>query len=73
MKKLIFLILLLNTALIAGAQTIKQDTAYKARFYDPRIIRYMPAAPKAQQSNPYAFADSAKAKKATEKSKKKTR
>jgi len=60
-------------AFTAEAQTIQQDTTYKARFYDPRIIRYLPAAPKAQQSNPYAFADSTKAKKVTEKSKKKTR
>lgn len=70
MKNLILLILL-RVAFTAGAQTIKKDTAYKAKFYDPRIIRYLPAPPKEQQANPYAFADSAKAKKATDKPKKK--
>ena len=70
MKNLI-LLTLLSMAFTAGAQTIKQDTTYKAKFYDTRIIRYLPAPPKEQQSNPYAFADSAKAKKATGKPKKK--
>jgi len=62
MKNLI-LLLLLSVSLTAGAQTTKKNLAYKAKYYDPRIIRYMPAAPKDQQSNPYAFADSIKPKK----------
>jgi hypothetical protein len=37
MKNLI-LLTLLSLAFTAGAQTIKQDTIYKARFYDPRVI-----------------------------------
>ncbi|MGN6394401.1 MAG: hypothetical protein ACTHMI_02495 [Mucilaginibacter sp.] len=56
MKNLIILPLLI-AIVTAGAQTAKKNMAYKAKYYDPRIIRYMPAAPKDQQSNPYSFAD----------------
>jgi hypothetical protein len=72
MKNLI-LLPLLSLALTAGAQTAKKNIAYKAKFYDPRIIRYMPAAPKDQQSNPYAFADSIKPQKPVKQPKKTTR
>jgi hypothetical protein len=72
MKNLI-LLLLLSVSLSAGAQTGKKYMAYKAKYYDPRIIRYMPAAPKDQQSNPYAFADSIKPKKPVKQPKKTTR
>jgi len=73
MIKNIILLILLILAFTAGAQIIKQDTTYKAKFYDPRIIRYLSAPPKDHQTNPYGFADSAKAKTMVEKSKKKTR
>lgn len=72
MKNLI-LLSLLSLSLTAGAQTAKKNLAYKAKFYDPRIIRYMPAAPKDQQSNPYAFADSIKPQKPVKQPKKTTR
>ncbi|TWI93800.1 hypothetical protein JN11_04948 [Mucilaginibacter frigoritolerans] len=64
MKNLILLILL-SLSLTAGAQTSKQDSAHRAyhlmRKKDPK------------QNNPYAFADSGKAKKPVGKPKKKTR
>jgi len=72
MKNLI-LLPLLSLALTAGAQTAKKNMAYKAKFYDPRIIRYVPAAPKDQQRTPYAFADSIKPKKPAKQLKKTTR
>jgi hypothetical protein len=65
------LFLLLSMAFAAKAQTPKQDTTYKAKVYDSRMMRYLPAPPKGQQNTPYAFADSAKAKKATGKPKEK--
>lgn len=64
MKHLI-LLLLLSLAFTAGAQTTKQDSAHRAYHLmhkkDPK------------QNNPYAFADSAKAKKPVGKPKKKTK
>lgn len=69
--KTLTLFLLLCLVLTAGAQTPKQDTIYKAKVYDVRIYRYLPTPPKAEQANPYAFADSIKTKKATVKTKKK--
>lgn len=70
MKNLTLLLLLsLSLALTAEAQTAKKNMAYKAKYYDLRIIRYMPAAPKEQQSNPYAFADSAKSNRPVKKKK----
>ncbi len=69
--KILILLLLLSLVFAAKAQTPKQDTTYKAKVYDARIYRYLPAPPKSQQANPYAFADSAKAKKTTGKPKKK--
>lgn len=64
MKNLI-LLTLFSLAFTAGAQTAQQDSAHRAyhlmRKKDPK------------QNNPYAFADSAKAKKAPAKPKKKTR
>jgi hypothetical protein len=64
MKTLTLLILLI-LAFTAGAQTAQQDSAHRAyhlmRKKDPK------------QNNPYAFADSARAKKHVGKSKKKTK
>ncbi|RKR82792.1 hypothetical protein BDD43_3718 [Mucilaginibacter gracilis] len=63
MKNLI-LLLLLNLAFTAEAQTAQQDSAHRQyhlmRKKDPK------------QNNPYAFADSTKTKKAPVKPKKKT-
>lgn len=73
MMKSLTLFLFLSLAFTAGAQTPKQDTTYKAKVYDARIYRYLPAPPKAEQANPYAFADSAKTKKAVVKPKKKAK
>jgi hypothetical protein len=71
MMKILTLLLLVSSVFTAGAQTPKQDTTSKAKVYDYRIYRYLPAPPKSQQSNPYAFADSAKSKKVVVKTKKK--
>ncbi|MBB3056756.1 hypothetical protein [Mucilaginibacter gotjawali] len=71
--KTLTLLLFLSLAFTAKAQTPKQDTTYKAKVYDTRIIRYLAAPPKSQQANPYAFADSVKTKKTAVKPKKKTR
>jgi hypothetical protein len=61
--KSLSLLLSLSVAFTAGAQTVKQDSAHRAYHMlhkkDPK------------QNNPYAFADSAKAKKAAAKPKKK--
>jgi hypothetical protein len=73
MKNLSLILLLLSLAFTAGAQTPKQDTTYKAKVYDARIYRYVPAPPKSEQTNPYAFADSAKVKKMEVKAKKKAK
>jgi len=62
MKNLI-LLTLLSSALTAGAQTTKQDSAHRQYH----LMRRDP-----KQNNPYAFADSAKAKKPVRKPKKKT-
>jgi hypothetical protein len=68
MKNLTLLMLSI-LAFTAGAQTPKQDTT-KTKVYDFRIYRYLPAPPKSEQTNPYAFADSVKAKKTAIKKKK---
>ena len=65
------LTLFLSVAFTASAQTPKQDTTYKAKIYDARIYRYLPAPPRSEQANPYAFADSSKSKKVVVKTKKK--
>lgn len=68
MKKLT-LLTLLNLAFTAGAQTAAQrDSAHRDSVH--RKYHLMRRDPK--QNNPYAFADSAKAKKAVGKPKKKT-
>lgn len=72
MKNLIILILVCPV-FTAKAQTPKQDTTYKAKVYDARIYRYLPAPPKSEQANPYAFADSVKSKKVAVRAKKKTK
>lgn len=64
MKNLI-LLTLLSMAFTAGAQTAKQDSAH--RMYHLKGKR------DTKQNNPYAFADSAKAKKPAGKPKKKTK
>lgn len=64
MKNLILLILLIP-AFTAGAQTPAQRDSAHRQYH---LMRKDP-----KQSNPYAFADSAKAKKLAEKTKKKTR
>lgn len=71
--KTLTLLLLLSLVFTAKAQTPKQDTTYKAKVYDTRIYRYLPAPPKSEQANPYAFADSVKPKKAVGKPKKKAK
>jgi hypothetical protein len=70
MRNLILLILLLSLALTAGAQTPSQRDSAK-RDSAHRQYHLMRRDPK--QNYPYAFADSAKAKKPVGKPKKKTR
>lgn len=62
-ENLIFLALL-SLAFSAGAQTAQQDSAHRAYH----LMRKKDS----KQNNPYAFADSAKAKKPTVKAKEKT-
>ena len=61
----LFLLIILSMAFTAEAQTAQQDSAHRAYHMihkkDPK------------QNNPYAFADSAKAKKPVAKPQKKTR
>lgn len=63
--KILSLFILLSLSYTVGAQTTQQDSAHRAyhmmRKKDPK------------QNNPYAFADSSKAKKTAEKLKKKTK
>jgi hypothetical protein len=63
--KILSLLILLSLSFKVGAQTTQQDSAHRQyhlmRKKDPK------------QNNPYAFADSAMAKKASAKPKKKTR
>jgi hypothetical protein len=71
--KILTLLLLVSLVFTAKAHTPKQDTTYKVKVYDARIYRYLPAPPKSEQTNPYAFADSSKSKKVVGKTKKKAK
>jgi hypothetical protein len=69
--KILTLLLFLSLAFTAGAQTPKRDTTVITKEYETRMMRYVKAPPKAEQMNPYAFADSVKTKKSIVKPKKK--